>query len=252
MFTPTDMGSGGYLSPGGGAIRLRVGGSLTVNGTISSDGAIGAGTGAGGSVWLEVNTLAGVGTISANGGNANQAIAGTGSGGRVASYSNSSSFSGSMQAGGGISADASLATRGSAGTIYVVNNSTTSLIVDNRGFLSQFRTQLWLNNLTSLTLDLLAVEGNSDLDINNVTRSAPLSVIASVVTSRTKTGILHLGGLVGTQSSNVSLTVMENVQSCSIEVNANSLLNFTSGTADVSIFSTTRAGISGLTVYLAI
>ncbi|MEZ5278474.1 MAG: RHS repeat-associated core domain-containing protein [Opitutaceae bacterium] len=73
MRQPLDLGSaaGVYASTtaGGGAIRLVVSGTLTVNGTLSADG-IGTGTNhsgaAGGSVWITTANLAGSGSIRAN------------------------------------------------------------------------------------------------------------------------------------------------------------------------------------------
>ncbi|MFC1703022.1 beta strand repeat-containing protein [Patescibacteria group bacterium] len=71
-------GKGGAASAGsgGGAVRLNVSGTLTHNGTISSDGGSGAlsgnygsGAGSGGSVYITVGTVAGTtGTFSADGG----------------------------------------------------------------------------------------------------------------------------------------------------------------------------------------
>lgn len=65
--TPTDFGSGGSASAGGGAIKIKASGILRVDGTISSTGVVSCGSGAGGSVWLEADILSGYGSISANG-----------------------------------------------------------------------------------------------------------------------------------------------------------------------------------------
>jgi hypothetical protein len=92
---PTALGSGGVVSygthaggHGGGALKLNVSSTLTINGTVSANGGsstqYGAG-GAGGSIWLVVNTLAGSGTITADGGSSNStAKSGGGGGGRIA------------------------------------------------------------------------------------------------------------------------------------------------------------------------
>src|SRR6185437_6971468 len=109
-----------------------------------------SGGGSGGSVWLVVGTIAGDGTISANGGSANPSVAGGGAGGRVAVYFNSNSFSGIIQAHGGAGANA-----GGAGTIYTTNTTLLSsgqLIVDNGG-------------LTGST-PLLSVVGQFDLRVS--------------------------------------------------------------------------------------
>ena len=91
---PTDLGSGGQGSAGGGSIQLRVKDSLTIAGEILADGKAGAGAGAGGSVQINADS-SGIGAvgvlkfvtgykISAKGGlgSANE----SGSGGRIAIY----------------------------------------------------------------------------------------------------------------------------------------------------------------------
>jgi hypothetical protein len=93
---PEDPGSGGSGNAwnagghGGGAVRIEASGKVTVSGAITADGNSPAhpraGGGAGGSVFITCKTVAGGGTLSANGG----AIAGehgqggAGAGGRVA------------------------------------------------------------------------------------------------------------------------------------------------------------------------
>ncbi len=77
--SPKDLGSGGGSTsngrapgaPGGGAVQLIVGGTLTVDGAITANGQDGSsygGSGSGGSILLQVFTLTGSGTINANGG----------------------------------------------------------------------------------------------------------------------------------------------------------------------------------------
>lgn len=87
---PLELGSGGGGggpwpgSPGGGAIRLTIGGVFRLEGALSADGADGSfagGSGSGGSIWLECALLTGQGTVSARGGSS--AFAGGGGGGRV-------------------------------------------------------------------------------------------------------------------------------------------------------------------------
>ncbi|MFA6429775.1 MAG: Calx-beta domain-containing protein [Patescibacteria group bacterium] len=101
---PTLFGSGGSASTdagvggaGGGSVYLSVSGTLTLNGTISADGTDSdsgdrsGGGGSGGSIYLRAGTLAGSGSISANGGSSIDrpsytSIGGGGGGGRVALY----------------------------------------------------------------------------------------------------------------------------------------------------------------------
>jgi hypothetical protein len=111
--TPLDPGSGGGLgwgpqiggSEGGGAIRLSVGGTLTVDGNLSANGNDGyqdnAGGGSGGSLWIAAGTLAGTGTITADGGWGEFWFGGGGGGGRIADSHREIDFSGTLSVRGG-------------------------------------------------------------------------------------------------------------------------------------------------------
>ncbi len=94
---PADLGSGGSRSEhydvaggdGGGRVRLIVSGAMTLDGSILANGGVGtqtggwdAGNGSGGSIWITADTVAGSGTIGANGPNGEA----PGGGGRVAVY----------------------------------------------------------------------------------------------------------------------------------------------------------------------
>ncbi|MCX7019199.1 MAG: hypothetical protein NTY46_09490 [Candidatus Sumerlaeota bacterium] len=117
---PAEPGSGGNSgnSPGGsggGAMRLDVPGTLTLNGIISANGAAGnpaftaSGGGSGGSIYLTAGTLSGAGLLTADGGNGAYGSfsnhGGGGGGGRIAVYYiNDAGFNGyvtSSAAGGG-------------------------------------------------------------------------------------------------------------------------------------------------------
>jgi hypothetical protein len=141
LLAPTIWGSGGGsqgngASPGGaggGWVRLRVGGVLTVAGQLAADGgSVWAGGGAGGSIHIIAGTLAGTGSITANGGNAGYVLAGGGGGGRIAIYYGNSTFSGGLTALGGFSTSAN---SGGAGTLYTKANSQSvgDLLLDNSG-----------------------------------------------------------------------------------------------------------------------
>lgn len=84
---PVELGSGGhYTTRGGGAIRLVVEGVLLLEGEISADGVSWGSQGygsAGGSIWIETDTLQGSGVIHANGSTRGEQ---DGGGGRVAVY----------------------------------------------------------------------------------------------------------------------------------------------------------------------
>ncbi|HWY74373.1 MAG TPA: hypothetical protein VN281_02085, partial [Verrucomicrobiae bacterium] len=126
---PTNWGSRGGLYPvvtnlcqGGGAVILRVGGALTMNGTVTANGNAalyeGAGGGSGGSVFLSAHSFAGIGTVTANGGSGElSGGGGGGGGGRIAVYSPSNTFSGVMAALGGPGA-----LSGQTGTVYLSTN----------------------------------------------------------------------------------------------------------------------------------
>ena len=88
--SPTTLGSGGYQEngtsgsgySGGGAIRLVVRNALTIFGALSANGGVHNNNGgsAGGSIWIDAGTLAGNGSIRADGG----VGAAGGGGGRIA------------------------------------------------------------------------------------------------------------------------------------------------------------------------
>ena len=110
---PVDQGSGGGFgsgplyggSEGGGAIRLNVGGVLTVDGQLSANGDWGiqdnSGGGSGGSIWVTAGTLVGNGQITADGGEGELYGGGGGAGGRIALYSHANVFSGLVSVFGG-------------------------------------------------------------------------------------------------------------------------------------------------------
>ena len=82
---PALPGAGSTTVAGGGVVKLTVGGTLTVDGSIDANGAAGQHySGAGGSVNLTAARLAGAGTISADAANASSQFYGPSGGGRVA------------------------------------------------------------------------------------------------------------------------------------------------------------------------
>jgi len=140
---PVDAGSGGGTGlngaggSGGGVVQLTVNGWLQLDGRIGADGAAGnkdpnnywGGGGSGGSIFLQVGTLAGSGVISANGGSTGS-CAGGGSGGRIAIYYGTNSYSGTITACGGAGAGF-----GGGGTIYTKSlaESVGQVLVSNCG-----------------------------------------------------------------------------------------------------------------------
>lgn len=142
LLAPTQPGSGGGNGPahnpsnggaGGGLVRLEVGGMLTVAGQLTANGESRlASGGAGGAIHVNAGTLAGNGSITANGGAAGYGLSGGGGGGRIAIYYDSSTFSGAMTALGGLSTGAN---SGGAGTLYTKASSQSvgDLRLDNPG-----------------------------------------------------------------------------------------------------------------------
>jgi hypothetical protein len=137
---PTQFGSGGGSSlpttgsAGGAAMRLDVSGTLTVDGSISANGtdgtSSGAGGGSGGSLWLDVGTFSGSGTIYAVGGDGEFfGGGGGGAGGRILVSCRSNQFAGNISANGG----EGFLLAGGAGTILLGTNSGGILILDNAG-----------------------------------------------------------------------------------------------------------------------
>lgn len=119
---PVEPGTGGSYSKGGGAVKLTVAKTLTLNGDILADGGrINDGvlyySGSGGSVFLKVGTLAGAGTVSAHGGDNSNAA---GAGGRVSVIQfvaeDFSSFTGTMTARSGYMG---VEPTGGSGTVYL-------------------------------------------------------------------------------------------------------------------------------------
>jgi hypothetical protein len=145
---PVTFGSGGGRdnetlgASGGGAVKLTVGGTLTNNGFIRSNGdrfaAAEAGGGAGGSVWVVTGSVAGTGEFAASGGNGNGAYSGAGGGGRIA-ITSQSAIPGTLlldaSGGGGWQS-------GAAGSVYTrVGGATPTTTYDNKG-MSGARTDL--------------------------------------------------------------------------------------------------------------
>jgi RHS repeat-associated protein len=144
VYEPIGLGSGGGNSggngggSGGGAIHLVVSGTLTLNGTLSANGAAGCdcdfsggGGGSGGSIWIQAGTLAGTGVVGVDGGRGGgtrygnaYGRGGGGAGGRIALEFDSGSFGGTVTAFGGDGNQFA-----GAGTIYWAPDE--RLVVDN-------------------------------------------------------------------------------------------------------------------------
>jgi parallel beta-helix repeat protein len=162
---PTALGSGGagaYSGRGGGAIKLNVINTLTVNGTVSAKGTRGIGNyagGSGGSIWLTCDTFAGEGSVTADGGKgANTTYPGGGGGGRISLQwtpgESKRTFTGTISAGGGSGRH-----YGRAGTIYVPDG---------------LWNELW-NDTYPVNGSVALAPGTYDITTLNVTNNADLS-----------------------------------------------------------------------------
>ena len=177
LLAPTLCGSGGGNSTnfgtggmGGGAIRLAVGGLLTVAGQLTANGESGRPSGgAGGSIQVRAGTLAGNGSIVANGGSAGIAGGGGGGGGRIALYYGNSTFSGALTALGGLASGSPSGKSGGAGTLYTQASSQSvgNLRLDNSGRTNAMETllttpvayRLTLANVTAYATNSLTFAG---------------------------------------------------------------------------------------------
>ncbi len=192
VFTqPTDLGCsaapGSWTgTAGGGAIRIVTPGTLTVNGTIASNGGD-AGTnmlaGSGGSLYIQANTLTGAtGTIKARGGNSPNHYAG--GGGRIAIYyaSASGQFSYPTNMVANVTAEGGLGNggnnNGAAGTIYLkdtVNQTYGDLIINNLNLTTPTNAQTAFSvpsvttsaGITSLSLSRASGFSNNQFNLVN-------------------------------------------------------------------------------------
>jgi hypothetical protein len=194
---PDTMGSGGGRASsgipggsGGGCIKIN-GGSINIDGMISSDGnaADTAGSGAGGSIFIVSDEVTGRGCVIANGGGT-EGTAG-GAGGRIALYSRHNEFSGNLQCFGGALPVLSIygtTTRASAGTIYTATDAETpgDLVINNDSK-PGYTTPVWGEFATTIVSNAALVISSSSF------RSGCLTVISSGI--YTNAADMHLTAL---------------------------------------------------------
>lgn len=202
---PVTMGSGSKPvnsstvgAVGGGAISITVGGLAHILGTIQANGQDGvgnasyaAGGGAGGSIYLETDTLKGIGYISAQGGDGylgTSSDSGGGSGGRIAIYYQTLDASeldttlplngGSLNLqafGGDLAGNAAL--RGATGTIFYDDTN------------DAFSGFLLLDNNTFSTKAPTPITSNLDVNFFDVFDGAYLEVASGVTLAAQSYGI---------------------------------------------------------------
>lgn len=194
--TPDRLGSGGgdygsRAGVGGGAVKISVSGTATLNGTISANGGssttpfnnLSSGGGSGGSIWVTAGTLSGNGTLRANGGSPSDGRdgdGGGGGGGRIALYytTSNANFANLMALGGrtqGVHAQ-----HGGAGTIYTKSSSATNgdLLIDNEA-------STWFDDRTNMANTPLP--NNSTLDNITLRDYARMDVTETLTVSNTLT-----------------------------------------------------------------
>ncbi len=207
---PTWPGSGGAGSSGGGGLGggvLRiVAGRMILDGDLladSSDRSDGNG-GAGGSIWVTADSIAGEGRFSADGGSTSSSDNAGGGGGRIAIHCDDLDLDFShLSAAGGSSSSSSY--QGGAGTIYLRDPAKGNiLIVNGPGPDAQSPTPLWFGARNDLTDDptepfevQLQVTGGAGLAVEGAVacslldgsrfRNSSLSV-AEIAMSRNFTG----------------------------------------------------------------
>jgi len=177
-FAPTDLGSGGNgslgeVGAGGGAIRLIVSGTLSVNGLVSANGGDASagcgcrGGGSGGSIYMTANHLTGTGSFTAEGGDGDDdncgGIGGAGGGGRIAIYyQDSTGFTGTAQTKGGIRGH-----DGEDGTVAFIDNLNNILYA---GQSSRFQENDGPFNFDQVVLSnsKVTTEGNINLTANEL------------------------------------------------------------------------------------
>ena len=179
---PTDLGAGGGGGYGGGVVRLAVGGTCTVNGTVSANGlnASTGGAGSGGSIWITCGQLVGgaAAIIRANGGNCNDTKATArshGGGGRIAIHltgaGDFSQYLGQIQACGGF-VSVSGARQGGAGTVYLKKlDGSSTLVVDN-GAAATYPNRAATSSPTPLTAEMMA-QAFGDVTVRNTAWLCP-------------------------------------------------------------------------------
>lgn len=159
---PNNLGSGGQLSPGGGAIKLTIAGDLSNSGTISSNATDSPSYfgGSGGSVWLNFtggssNWGGTSGTISAIGG------LNAGGGGRIAVTGYvTDNHTGTTLANG------NTANNGTAGTVYTKSSAQTygTLTIDNASGTPPAG-KYAKSGITNLTVDSLVIQNKGTFEI---------------------------------------------------------------------------------------
>jgi hypothetical protein len=214
---PHNLGSATSSGEAGGAIKINVSGSTTLNGTMSANAQGGNHQGSGGSIFLTTGTLSGIGSAEAKGGMYSGRNAGGGRVSVVVTGGDFSSFSGSLAAPGG-----DLGTLpGAQGTVYKSSTSSDQLVIDNSG-----------NDTGSRAADIPpSFAGNGSYPASEFVFSNDLSEVVLIVTNK---GTLNLTTNVWVRDvlmySDVKVTLgVHTLYVRNIEHNLEDLSDFTTG-----------------------
>ena len=163
------LGNGGA---GGGTIVLDVGGTLDVDGTITTRGvnagASNTGAGSGGSISVDAGIFKGYGVLRTNGGASINNGYGAGSGGRIdLGEVVSFQFSGTLQANGGLASGSESRCRGFAGTICFPDSF--DLVVSTAPEAGEIKTPLRLGSDGSYdhAFDTVDIESGATLELDS-------------------------------------------------------------------------------------
>lgn len=211
---PVDLGSRSYdqnYTFGGGRLKI-VADTVIIDGEITADGDDARseyyeGGASGGSVWLVVKNLSGIGRIHSNGGKGG-AVGGGGGGGRIAiEYDQTNSFDliQSVSCVGGLKQGTSTA-NGGAGTVYLKDTAQSLgvLRVDNTGIGTNTQATV-LNGTVSDSVVLV----NANVAITNTTQLSSLTVSNSVMSqggALSVSNLILLSGAVWTQTGTLSVS----------------------------------------------
>ena len=179
---PIDVGTGGnsasgntYDTRGGGALKLAAD-ELVVDGSIYANGDwdLWSGGGSGGSIWLDVGVLRGLGAIQARGGNrgANDSTSSGGGGGRIAIYySDASGFDlvNKISVIGGIGGTSGQP--GQPGTIHLSGKNVPPYVLSHAP-----------DGITNITVDKIQLRFSNEINLATLT-SNTLSVVDGADTS---------------------------------------------------------------------
>lgn len=186
VYEPIELGSGGTY-PGGGAVDLEVNETFTLNGEFNATGATASGNnntgGAGGSLWIKTETLAGDGTINVNGGDYLNAYSVRGSGGRIALYYDTDISSLLTSLGTG---SPKITAFGGTGTANAAGAGT--IYIEQVGIDPQKASKLYIDNLGNDVYYAALSEDDYEFEQITLTRKGHLRVLGQYSTLTVYTG----------------------------------------------------------------